>query len=80
MDMKHVHFIREIVLRDKRGRKVPTMQISYAKPSNINPTFQNVPPKYQNEVRNLYEDMGGGRLKEWLVGLTIIIPYTTPDA
>jgi hypothetical protein len=77
MNLKHVHFIREIVVLDKRGRKVPTMQVSYAKPSDLKPTFQTVPMKYQKEIRILYEDMGGGRLKNWNVGLTITIPLGT---
>ncbi len=78
MNLDHIHFIREIIINDKRGRKIPTMQISYAKPSEVQPKFQTVPAKHQKEMRILYEDLGGGRLKEWLVGLTITIPHSMP--
>jgi len=78
VNLEHVHFIREIIVLDKRGRKIPTMQISYAKPSETQPKFQTVPSKFQKEMRILYEDMGGGRLKEWQVGLTIMIPHSAP--
>lgn len=74
MNLEHIHFIREIMIEDKRGRKVPTMQVSYAKPFDVRPTFQTVPPKHQKQIRELYQKLGGGRLPEWLVGLTVIIP------
>lgn len=74
MNRKHVHFIREILVPGPRGKKVATMQISYSNPTALNPKFQTVPAKYQNEMRLFYQDMGGGRLEEWHVGLTIIIP------
>jgi hypothetical protein len=74
MKLEHIHFIREILATDKRGRKIPTMQISYAKATDLNPVFQNVPRKFQNEMRILYSDLGGGRLDKWSVGLTLIIP------
>lgn len=75
MRLEHIHFIREVLVTDRRGRKVPTMQISYAKVSDLNPVFQNVPPKFQNEMRILYSDLGGGRLDKWAVGLTLMIPH-----
>lgn len=77
MNLEHIHFIREIIIVDKRGRKIPTMQISYAKPSDLEPKFQTVPSKFQAEMRILYEDFGGGRLKNWTIGLTITIPNWT---
>ena len=79
MNLKHIHFIREILVTDRRGRKIPTMQISYAKASELNPTFQNVPKKFQNEMRILYRDLGGGRLDKWLIGLTLTIPHWDMD-
>lgn len=75
MDLKNVHFIREILVLDKLGRKIPRIQVSYAKPTDLKPTFFTVPSKYQKEMKILYEDMGGGRLKNWVVGLTLTIPY-----
>ncbi len=74
MDLENIHFIREIVIADKQGKKKPVIQISYARPSETHPKFQTVPDKYQSQMRTLYREMGGGRLDEWLVGLTIIIP------
>lgn len=50
------------------------MQISYGKLSDLHPKFQTVPSKFQDEMRLLYADLGGGRLKDWHVGLTITIP------
>ena len=75
MDLRKVHFIRELLVLDKLGRKTPRIQVSYAKPSDLKPTFVTVPTKYQKEMKLLYEDMGGGRLKNWVVGLTLTIPY-----
>jgi hypothetical protein len=74
LDLRKVHFIREILVLDKMGRKVPRIQVSYARSSDLKPTFVTIPAKYQKEMKILYEDMGGGRLKDWLVGLTLIIP------
>lgn len=75
MNLEHIHFIREIVVTNHRGRKIPTMQISYTKVSDLNPVFQDVPRKFQNEMRLLYIDLGGGRLGQWTVGLTLTIPH-----
>jgi hypothetical protein len=74
MKMDHIHLIREVIVRDKRGRKIPTMQVSYSKPYDVNPTFRAVSKADQKEARAIYQKLGGGRLKEWLVGTTIIIP------
>lgn len=74
MNMEHVHFMREVLVPDKRGRKIPTMQISYSKPYDVNPMFRAVPKGDQKEAREIYEKLGGGRLEEWWTGVTIIIP------
>jgi hypothetical protein len=70
----HIHFIREVLVRDKRGRKIPTIQVSYSKPFDTNPTFREVAKSNQKEARAIYQELGGGRLEHWWVGLTIIIP------
>lgn len=74
MKMDNVHFIREMLVTDKNGRKVPTIQISYSKPFDVNPKFRDVAKREQKQAREIYKQMGGGRLKNWWVGLTIIIP------
>ena len=73
MKLDHVHLMRGVLVKDKRGRKVPTIQVSYSKPFELKPTFQDVRKKDQKEAAAIYERLGGGRLKEWLVGTTIII-------
>ncbi len=74
MNLKHVRLIREILIQNNRGRKINTLQVSYSKPTELNPKFQNVPSRDRAEVQALYQDLGGGRLKNWTVGLTVIVP------
>lgn len=74
MKLDHIHLIREVVIPDKRGRRISTMQVSYAKPFDVNPTFRTVAKQDQKQLRALYQQLGGGRLKEWQVGLTVILP------
>lgn len=74
MNLNRIHLMREILVLDKRGRKIPTIQVSYSKPFDLKPVFCDVSKKDQKEARAFYEKMGGGRLKEWSVGITIILP------
>lgn len=74
MNLGHIKLIREILVLDHRGRKVPRLQISYSNLSDPTPIFRDVPLRDQKELRVLYEQLGGGRLKNWLVGLTVAIP------
>ena len=74
MKMDHVHFIREVMIRNKRGRRINTLQVSYAKHTELNPTFRDVQKQDRKQVQAVYEELGGGRLKKWWTGLTIVIP------
>ena len=73
MKMDHIHLIREVLLKDKRGRSLPTIQVSYSMPFDSRPKFKDVPKKDQKQVAAIYKKLGGGRLKEWMVGTTVII-------
>lgn len=79
MKLEHIRFIREILIRDHRGRRINTLQISYAKPEDLNPTFRNVAKPDRPQVQALYHDLGGGRLKKWWVGLTVVVPLDYED-
>jgi hypothetical protein len=74
MDVNRIHFIREIVVTDHRGRETPTMQFSYDNASYLRLTFLGVPSADQEQVRALYLKLGGGRVEGWESGSTVIIP------
>lgn len=74
MDIKKIHFIREILVLDYRGKTTPTMQFSNDNASYLQPSFMDVPSIDQAQVRTLYEQLGGGRQEGWLNGSTVIIP------
>ena len=74
MDVNKIHFIREIMVRDFRGRETPTMQLSYDNASYLIPTFLKAPSADQEQVRALYLKLGGGRPESSESGSTVIIP------
>ncbi len=74
MDIQRIHFIREILERDYRGKAIPTMQYSYDNASYLDPIFMEVPSHDQASLRALYEKLGGRRSEEAWFGTTVIIP------
>jgi hypothetical protein len=74
MDINKIHFIREILVKDYRGRETPTMQLSFDNASYQRPAFQGAPSADQEQVRALYLKLGGGRSEGWESGSTVIIP------
>jgi hypothetical protein len=74
MDVSKIHFIREIMVKDFRGRETPTMQLSYDNASYLRPAFLWAPSADQEQVRGLYLKLGGGRPEGWESGSTVIIP------
>jgi hypothetical protein len=74
MSINEIHFIREILVTDYRGNKIPTIQASSANASSLHPNFQEVPFYELEEVRALYHELGGARLEGWNSGSTVIIP------
>lgn len=74
MNVSKIHFIREIIVKDYRGRETPTMQISDDNASYLHPKFSPAPSAEQEQVRTLYLKLGGGRSEGRESGSTVIIP------
>ncbi len=74
MDIKRIHFIREVLATDYRGRPVPTMQFSYDNASYLNPTFLFAATNDEAQLRTLYVKLGGSRPESGGSGTTVIIP------
>jgi hypothetical protein len=74
MNVRKIHFIREIMEKDFRGREKPTMQLSYDNASYMRPKFLAAPSADQEQMRSLYFKLGGGRREGSWSGSTVIIP------
>jgi len=74
MSINEIHFMREILVTDSRGKVVPTMQASYSNASCVNPIFKDVAFYDHAEVSKLYHELGGGRHEGALLGATVVIP------
>ncbi len=74
MDIKRIHFIREVLVTDHRNKTTPTMQFSYDNASYLHPSFMNVPSADQAQVRKLYGQLGGSPPGGGWSGSTVIIP------
>ena len=74
MDVRKIHFIREIMVKDFRGRETPTMQFSDYNASYLRPKFLWASSADQEQMRALYLKLGGGRREGWESGSTVIIP------
>lgn len=74
MSINEIHFMREILVTDSRGKVVPTMQASYSNASCVNPVFKDVAFYDHAEVSKLYHELGGGRREGALKGATVVIP------
>lgn len=74
MDIQAIHFIREVLVTNWQGKPTPQMQFSFANASFLDPAFQEVPSTDQEQVRELYLELGGRRLENERFGSTVIIP------
>lgn len=74
MDVKRIHFIREIMVTDYRGGSIPTMQFSYDNASYLNPTFVSASTNDVAPLRELYTRLSGSRREGGPDGTTVIIP------
>jgi hypothetical protein len=74
MDIKRVHLMREILVYDRRGALIPTMQFSCESPAHLHPDYLQVPPAEQASARVLYAQLGGRRPAGQWSGSTVIIP------
>lgn len=75
MSRNEIHFMREILVKDYRGKLIPTMEASYSNAFCLHPVFKEVSFYDQSEVSKLYHELGGGRNDDALVGSTVIIPH-----
>lgn len=74
MDIKAIHFLREILVFDRRGKPTPIMQFSFDNASYLEPAFQEVPYTDQERVHELYLELGGRHLANEWCGTTVVIP------
>lgn len=74
MNIRQIHFIREILVPDHRTGDVPTMQFSEDNASYLRPNFLSVPSADQQQIRELYHELGGSRPKGAQAGSTVVIP------
>jgi hypothetical protein len=74
MDINRIHFIREILVYDRRGVLIPTMQFSCENAAHLHPDFSRVPLAEQAGVRVLYTQLGGRRPAGRWSGSTVTIP------
>ncbi len=74
MDTNKIHFIREILLTDNRGKETPTMQFSYDNASYLLPTYLLVPSADQARIHALYLKLGGSRSEGRESGTVVVIP------
>ena len=74
MEIKRIHFIREILITDYQGNPIPTMQFSDDNAAYLNPVFLTISSWDQAQLRRLYERLGGTRSDGGENGTTIIIP------
>lgn len=74
MSINEIHFMREILVTDSRGKIVPTMQASYSNASCVNPIYKNVAFYDHAAVSKLYHELGGSRHEGAQMGATVVIP------
>ncbi len=74
MDTRKIHFIREVLRMDLRGKETPTMQFSGDNASYLHPTFLWAPLADEAQMRALYVSLGGERADGVEIGTTVIIP------
>jgi hypothetical protein len=73
MNIRDIHFIREILVTDLNG-ETPTMQFSNDNASYLRPNFLPVPSVDQEQIRGLYMELGGSRSEGAQAGTTVVIP------
>lgn len=61
MSINELHFIREILITDFRGKQVPIMQASEASTLSLHPIYREVAFYEVDAVRTLYHEPGGLR-------------------
>jgi hypothetical protein len=74
MNIRPIHFIRELLVTDQRGSQTPTMQYSCDNASYLHPEFLPAPTSDQAQLRAVYLELGGGRMEGSYSGSTVIIP------
>lgn len=73
MEIKRIHFIREILITDYQGKPIPTMQFSEDNAEYLKPVFLMASPWDAVQLRQLYERLGGSRHDDGENGTTVII-------
>lgn len=75
MNLDHIHFIREVLIRDYAGKDIPTMQTSTGNTAALDPKFTETAFYETDAVRALYHQLGGGRPEGVKMGSTVILPH-----
>jgi len=79
MDIKRIHFMRELLVTDGKGTTAVVLEFSYDDRFVRKPRFFGVPDDDQARARQLYLDWGGSRPQGDWVGATVSRP-AAPDA
>ncbi len=74
MNLKQVHHLREVLVRDWKGNTVSSMEYSFDNAAYLEPHFTEVPFDYQERARELYLNYGGRWNEEVKTGTTVVIP------
>ena len=75
MNLDAIHFMREVLVKDYKGKEIPTMQVSYANTSSLHPVYKEAAFYDADAVRTLYHELGGGRRAGARMGSTVILPH-----
>ena len=74
MDIKRIHFMRELLVRDGKGKTTVVLEFSYDDRFVRRPRFFGVPDDDQARARQLYVDWGGNRPDGYWHGTTVSRP------
>jgi len=74
MDIKRIHFMRELLVTDGKGKSMVVLEFSYDDRFAHKPRFFGVPDDDQARAHQLYLDWGGSRPPGDWVGTTVSRP------
>lgn len=70
MNVERVHYLREIIVRDRKGQATVTVEFSYDDRFAHKPRFFGVPDDQVEQARRLYLEWGGSRPEGYRIGTT----------
>ena len=79
MDIKRIHFMRERLVTDGKGKTTVVLEFSYDDRFAHRPRFFGVPDDDHARAHQLYQDWGGSRPPDYRIGTTVSRP-TAPTS